>query len=313
VALISGRSDYAIAAVSKLTGISCHALRVWERRYGFPVPERSATGHRRYDADQVRLLRLIGLRLRAGASIRDVMDALRAGRLGSEDGTDATQGCEGRLNPLLDRLMAGDLAAGEVEFACLMAGLDSAEQLDVALEPGMTEAGERFYRGACSLAQERCAGGFLRRKLDLLLAAAQRANTRPLGTVVLGTPEGDRHDGGMVMIGLLLELAGWRALVLGSDLPVQVFQEAIDAWRPDAVGVSFTLARSINKRFRELAKLVGAPVYVGGRSILNYQSVARRYALIPVPGPARIALGPFLAKLAQRDGRRTLREGLATG
>ena len=29
---------YSIAAVSKLTGISCHTLRVWERRYGFPVP-----------------------------------------------------------------------------------------------------------------------------------------------------------------------------------------------------------------------------------------------------------------------------------
>src|SRR3954454_12646166 len=31
---------YSIAAVSKLTGASCHALRVWERRYGFPVPHR---------------------------------------------------------------------------------------------------------------------------------------------------------------------------------------------------------------------------------------------------------------------------------
>lgn len=47
---------YSIAAVSKLTGISCHTLRVWERRYGFPVPQRSASGHRRYDRTQVQLL-----------------------------------------------------------------------------------------------------------------------------------------------------------------------------------------------------------------------------------------------------------------
>src|SRR5271166_4560566 len=47
---------YSIAAVSKLTGINCHTLRVWERRYGFPVPERSASGHRRYNQRQVQLL-----------------------------------------------------------------------------------------------------------------------------------------------------------------------------------------------------------------------------------------------------------------
>ena len=52
----SGETEYSIAAVSKLTGVSCHALRVWERRYGFPVPHRSASGHRRYSRDQVRLL-----------------------------------------------------------------------------------------------------------------------------------------------------------------------------------------------------------------------------------------------------------------
>ena len=50
------RSRYSIAAVSKLTGISCHTLRVWERRYGFPVPERSPSGHRRYTRSQVELL-----------------------------------------------------------------------------------------------------------------------------------------------------------------------------------------------------------------------------------------------------------------
>src|SRR5262245_673443 len=40
-----GRPEYTIAAVSKLTGVSCHTLRVWERRYGFPEPHRSASGH----------------------------------------------------------------------------------------------------------------------------------------------------------------------------------------------------------------------------------------------------------------------------
>jgi len=50
---------YRIGAVATMTGISTHALRVWERRYGFPVPQRGAAGERLYPPEQVTRLRLI--------------------------------------------------------------------------------------------------------------------------------------------------------------------------------------------------------------------------------------------------------------
>ena len=62
-------SEYSIAAVSKLTGIGCHALRVWERRYGFPIPGRSPSGHRRYAAEQVQQLENIVKRHREGSAL----------------------------------------------------------------------------------------------------------------------------------------------------------------------------------------------------------------------------------------------------
>ena len=48
-----------IAAVERDTGLSKDVLRVWERRYGFPVPDRDINGERLYPADQVERLRLI--------------------------------------------------------------------------------------------------------------------------------------------------------------------------------------------------------------------------------------------------------------
>src|SRR3984957_1785228 len=77
----SGHAEYSIAAVSKLTGVSCHALRVWERRYGFPVPERSLSGHRRYGKDQVAVLRQLAKMARSGQSIGELVSEYRAGRL----------------------------------------------------------------------------------------------------------------------------------------------------------------------------------------------------------------------------------------
>jgi hypothetical protein len=71
---------------------------------------------------------------------------------------------------------------------------------------------------------------------------------------------------------------------LGVDLPVCAYQRAIATWRPDALGLSFVLSRSINKRFRELSQIREVPIFVGGRSIVNYQGLARRQGLIPLPG-----------------------------
>ena len=56
------------------TGVPEGTLRMWERRHGFPVPERLPSGHRRYRESDVELvlrvvrLRETGLSLAAGAS-----------------------------------------------------------------------------------------------------------------------------------------------------------------------------------------------------------------------------------------------------
>jgi len=80
----SGAVEYSIAAVSKLTGVSCHALRVWERRYGLPIPRRSASGHRRYDRDQIRIIRRLSELAQGGRSIGDLIAEFRDGRLEGE-------------------------------------------------------------------------------------------------------------------------------------------------------------------------------------------------------------------------------------
>ncbi|MBX6313985.1 MAG: MerR family transcriptional regulator [Isosphaeraceae bacterium] len=292
------RAEYSIAAVSKLTGVSCHALRVWERRYGYPVPHRSASGHRRYGADQVRVLLTIAQRLRAGEVIGEVMADVLSGRLEAEAEKIGPLG-ELLVAALVDRLIAGDLAGAEAEYQRRAAGLDPAELVGRVIEPALAEVGDRWFRGECAVFHEHAATSFLLGKLQTQLDTLRRGNVQPRRRAVLGTVQGDRHEGGCLILALLLEQAGWRALPLGVDLPVGEYQKAIDAWQPDAVGISFVLSRNIKKRFQELARLRGAPIFVGGRSILNYQGLARRHGLIPLPGPAAPAI-PQLEVLATR-------------
>jgi DICT domain-containing protein len=57
--------DLSIGELVARTGVSEPTLRMWERRHGFPTPERTARGHRRYSAEQAKLVErvLAGRRL----------------------------------------------------------------------------------------------------------------------------------------------------------------------------------------------------------------------------------------------------------
>lgn len=54
-----------IRELSARTGVPQPTLRTWESRYGAPAPQRLASGHRRYSADDVALVQEV-VRLRAG-------------------------------------------------------------------------------------------------------------------------------------------------------------------------------------------------------------------------------------------------------
>lgn len=52
-------TDLAIKDVAERTGIAAGTIRMWEQRYGFPVPERTPSGYRRYTEDDVDTLRKV--------------------------------------------------------------------------------------------------------------------------------------------------------------------------------------------------------------------------------------------------------------
>jgi MerR HTH family regulatory protein len=76
-----------ITAVERDTGLSKDTLRIWERRYGFPKPERDAAGERAYPMAQVERLRALKRLLDAGhrpgkvvtLSIDELLAAQRGG------------------------------------------------------------------------------------------------------------------------------------------------------------------------------------------------------------------------------------------
>jgi len=67
-----------IGEVVERTGVAEATLRMWERRYGFPAPERLASGHRRYSEREIELIRAVAAKRGAGLALPVAIDQARS-------------------------------------------------------------------------------------------------------------------------------------------------------------------------------------------------------------------------------------------
>lgn len=170
------------------------------------------------------------------------------------------------------RLVAGDSAGawGVVE-AAMTAGSELDEiYLDV-VAPAMRNIGARWERGELDISVEHRATGIAQRIIGRLGPRFGRRG-RSRGTILLGTPEGERHSLPVAMISDLLRGVGWEVSDLGSDLPVGSFLAAVRD-TPDlvAVGVSISSHEGLAAAPALLSAVRAArpdvPVVAGGHAV----------------------------------------------
>ena len=113
-------TDLAIKDVAERTGIAAGTIRMWEQRYGFPAPERTSSGYRRYTEDDVDALRkVLALRhrgLSVPAAISRAQDTGGASDHPSIYAAVAGAGCDGAATDPQEgdarRAVEGDRARG---------------------------------------------------------------------------------------------------------------------------------------------------------------------------------------------------------
>lgn len=136
--------------------------------------------------------------------------------------------------------------------------------------------GERYERGEYFLSELVYAGHIFNRVLELLLPRLERERVSILGTILLGTVEGDVHDIGKNIFKAFAEAAGFKVIDIGVDVPPQKFVEAVKEHKPDIVGLSglLTLAIDSMKRTIDALKAEGlrdkVKVIIGGGRVDEY-------------------------------------------
>jgi DICT domain-containing protein len=130
-----------IGEVVDRTGVAEATLRMWEHRYGFPAPERLASGHRRYSEREIELIRAVAAKRAAGLALPVAIE--QAQSEGSQPATSVYAALRRRRPDLEARLLLKPMMLA-LSQAIEDEALARAEQMMVF---GSFQR-ERFYRQA---------------------------------------------------------------------------------------------------------------------------------------------------------------------
>lgn len=275
--------SFNIAAVERDTGLSKDVLRMWERRYGFPVPDRDGNGERSYPPEQVERLRLIKRLMDAGhrpgkliATPTEELSALAPRRTAPSTAI-RNADASGELDELLARIKQHDGAAYLQAMQQLLArqGLQRFVQDTVA--PLTRHVGEAWEDGSVEVFEEHLFTELTKRLLRQAIATLPGGSRSP--RIVLTSVPDEPHVLGLLMAEALLALEGAECIPLGTQMPLLEISRAATAHRADIVALSFSAAfpqRQIPGLLQQLRMVLPPEValWAGGAAVRRLAAMA---------------------------------------
>jgi DNA-binding transcriptional MerR regulator len=279
--MVNTAPAFNLKVVLKETGIAADTLRAWERRYGLPMPQRSAGGHRLYSQRDVETIKWLMKRQAEGLSISRAVDLWKEQLASGSD-------------PLAGSVSQNIVPAGTTNLenlrrdwlaACFRFDTTAAEQIlnqafamhsveivcTEVMMRGLYEIGELWHKGTSTVQQEHFASEIAMRRLEALISASP-APTRA-ETILVACPPEEWHTFPLLLITLFLRRRGWNVVFLGAVVPTERMQETLDTVQPQLVILSAqTLMTAIS--LREMARLLREKhieVAFGGR-VFNHIS-----------------------------------------
>jgi DNA-binding transcriptional MerR regulator/methylmalonyl-CoA mutase cobalamin-binding subunit len=299
-------SSVNIAAVERDTGLSKDTLRVWERRYGFPAPQRDASGQRLYTREDITKLRLAKRLLDYGyrpgkilslpsQRLLQMADAVASSGVPTPPSEpDREHGID--LAALLELIRSHRVDELRRQMAQFLLRLGLANFVTEVVAPLNARVGEAWARGTLEVFQEHLWTEAIQGMLRNAIGGIPRPGIDP-PIVLLTTFPREPHGLGLLMAEAFFAVEGCRCISLGVQTPVPDIVQAARMQKADIVALSFSDASNAGQVAGGIAELRAqlppeVEVWVGG----NCQALERR----PVDGVLRLRLlteiGPALAR-----------------
>jgi hypothetical protein len=270
-------------AAAAMLGVSSNTLRSWERRFGFPRPQRTAGGHRQFDLGEIEALR---------SAFDETQNVSSAISIAQERG--AGPASPMRLNSAFGRF-------DDVEADRILAESLTVRSVERTVEEVLLPAVELSGHGP-----ECPEYAFAWRVATAWMCATARVSppaSRPEGVVIFDASAPQAMDALHAQaLELTLRRAGLRALTLRAELNQARLTHALSAVDPRAV-----VFAGRNADLDALSRLVYAARRVGGdRTVVyNYRGALpdSGASTVPVLAEGQLAArDQLLADIARRTG-----------
>ncbi len=267
---------YKIDHVARLTGLSKHVIRSWERRYDLLQPVRGDNRYRMYSEEDVDLLIYIKRQLENGFAIGELA------RLGRQN--------------LIERMRSSTVRAGEAEEPPLnrinnnlvssINPLDKERFIRILNEgvsllpfeqvfykifvPLQLKVGDMWHEGKIGVGVEHFVTNQIRQKFLAFLNQIPVSHQGP--KVVISCLPEDSHELGAWMVAYLCSMNSCQVYYLGAKMPIKELGAFCTLTRPSLVLLSCTgkfskrEVKSITEDYCNLV-LPACPIWAGGAAM----------------------------------------------
>jgi DNA-binding transcriptional MerR regulator len=231
---------FTIKDLENLTGIKAHTIRIWEQRYHFLKPQRTATNIRYYSNDELKSILNIALLNKYGYKISHI-DRMEPSeikeRILSLGDPRAVQ--ERIVNELVQEMVNLDMDQFEKIIANFIAARGIERTVTQVIFPFLEKIGILWQTGHINPAQEHLVTNIIRQKLIVAIESAGSL-IKYDKTFLLFLPEGEHHELGLLFMYYLLKSRGNRVLYLGANVPFDDLEYVLEVKKPDVVYVHLT-------------------------------------------------------------------------
>lgn len=217
------KTHFSIKDLENLSGVKAHTIRIWEKRYGLLVPERTETNIRQYNLENLKKLLDVTFIYNNGVKISKIA------------GFNATQIKEIILQNAIahkehyaiNNIKAAMLHFNTDQFNQIYTNLLETKTFEEIFEsvfiPFLQEIGMLWHLGTIDVSHERFASELIKRKtiahIDLYTTKNSKYQSKT--KVCLFLPYEEIHDIGLLYANFQLEKSGIKTIYLGPNIPLE--------------------------------------------------------------------------------------------
>jgi 5-methyltetrahydrofolate--homocysteine methyltransferase len=176
------------------------------------------------------------------------------------------------LKALADAIIKGDQnTAVKITKEAIQEGLSPKKILNDGLIAGMDVVGARFKKNEVYIPEVLIAARAMKMAMEILAPELVRTGVKPIGKFMIGTVQGDLHDIGKNLVGMMLKGAGFEVIDVGVDITAEKFVEQAKASGAQVIGLSALLTTtmpSMEKTIKAMKNAgVKAKIIIGGAPV----------------------------------------------